>query len=108
VNLSGGQKQRLALARGVFAARDSELILLDEPTSSVDPKTEMRIYERMFEAFSDKVVVSALHRLHLLPKFDYIYVLDKGEVIDEGTLPELLERSVAFRELWKHQEEIGV
>lgn len=107
VNLSGGQKQRLALARGVFAARDSELILLDEPTSSVDPKTEMRIYEGMFEAFSDKVVVSALHRLHLLPKFDYIYVLDKGEVIDEGTLPQLLERSAAFRELWKHQEEMA-
>lgn len=108
VNLSGGQKQRLALARGVFAAKDSDLILLDEPTSSVDPKTEMRIYERMFGAFSDKVVVSALHRLHLLPKFDYIYVLDKGEVVDEGTLEDLLARSAAFRELWRHQEEAAV
>ncbi|MBX2889415.1 MAG: ABC transporter ATP-binding protein [Saprospiraceae bacterium] len=107
VNLSGGQKQRLALARGVFAAKDSDLILLDEPTSSVDPKTEMRIYARMFEAFADKVVVSALHRLHLLPKFDYIYVLDQGEVADEGTLEALLERSAAFRELWRHQEEAG-
>ena len=68
---------------------------------------QMRIYDRMFEAFSDKVVVSALHRLHLLPKFDYIYVLDKGEVADEGTLEDLLERSAAFRELWRHQEEVG-
>lgn len=84
VNLSGGQKQRLALARGVFAAKDSDLILLDEPTSSVDPKTEIRIFDRMFAAFSDKVVVSALHRLYLLPKFDYIYVLDKGELADGG------------------------
>jgi ABC-type multidrug transport system fused ATPase/permease subunit len=68
----------------------------------------MRIYERMFGAFSDKVVVSALHRLHLLPKFDYIYVLDKGEVIDEGKLEDLLARSAAFRELWRHQEEAVV
>ncbi len=106
VNLSGGQKQRLALARGLFAAKDSQIILLDEPTSSVDPKTESRIYERMFAEMKDKVVVSALHRLHLLTRFDYIYVLAQGRVIDEGTLPELLENSAAFRELWAHQEEL--
>lgn len=106
VNLSGGQKQRLALARGLFAAKDSQIILLDEPTSSVDPKTESRIYERMFAEMKDKVVVSALHRLHLLTRFDYIYVLAQGRIIDEGTLPELLERSAVFRELWAHQEDL--
>lgn len=106
VNLSGGQKQRLALARGLFAAKDSQIILLDEPTSSVDPKTEARIYERMFAEMNDKVVVSALHRLHLLTRFDYVYVLAQGRVVDEGTLPELLERSEVFKELWAHQEEI--
>jgi ATP-binding cassette, subfamily B, bacterial len=106
VNLSGGQKQRLALARGVFAAAESHIILLDEPTSSVDPKTEAKIYDGLFEAFSDKVVVSSLHRLHLLTKFDYIYVFDKGCIAAEGTLEELLENSLIFKELWKHQEEI--
>jgi ATP-binding cassette, subfamily B, bacterial len=105
VNLSGGQKQRLALARGVFAAAESHLILLDEPTSSVDPKTESKIYDGLFEAFADKVVVSTLHRLHLLTKFDYIYVFDKGSIVAEGTLEELLENSLIFKELWKHQEE---
>jgi ABC-type multidrug transport system fused ATPase/permease subunit len=104
VNLSGGQKQRLALARGMFAAKDSDLILLDEPTSSVDPKTEALIYDRMFAEFSDKVVVSALHRLHLLNRFDYIYVLDKGRVVAEGTLQTLLKESAAFKGLWMHQE----
>ncbi|HTL09984.1 MAG TPA: ABC transporter ATP-binding protein, partial [Chitinophagaceae bacterium] len=64
VNLSGGQKQRLALARGILAARSSDIILLDEPTSSVDAKTEMRIYENLFAAFKDKAVVSTLHRLY--------------------------------------------
>jgi len=106
VNLSGGQKQRLALARGLFAARDNEIILLDEPTSSVDPKTESRIYERMFAEMGDKVVVSALHRLHLLTRFDYVYVLSQGKVVDQGTLTELLDKSTIFRELWAHQEDL--
>ncbi|HEY9256562.1 ABC transporter ATP-binding protein, partial [Chitinophaga sp.] len=104
VNLSGGQKQRLALARGILAARDSEVILLDEPTSSVDPKTEAMIYDKMFQAFADKAVISAMHRLHLLPQFDYIYVLNKGRVVAEGTFHYLRNNSAAFQELWKHQE----
>ena len=92
VNLSGGQKQRLALARGIFAAKDSELILLDEPTSSVDPKTEVKIYEKLFRKFSDKAILSTLHRLHLLPKFDYIYVMDKGRIVDEGSFDYLFAK----------------
>ena len=105
VNLSGGQKQRLALARGILAARASDIVLLDEPTSSVDPKTESLIYDRLFAEFSDKVIVSALHRLHLLAKFDYIYVLQNGVVVDEGTLDDLKRRSAVFQDLWKHQKE---
>ncbi len=104
VNLSGGQKQRLALARGLFAARDSDIILLDEPTSSVDPKTELNIYRQLFESSSDKVIVSALHRLHLLRYFDIVHVMENAEIIASGTLSELIERSPVFRELWKHQE----
>jgi ABC-type multidrug transport system fused ATPase/permease subunit len=104
VNLSGGQKQRLALARGLFAARESEIVLLDEPTSSIDPKTELKIYHQLFREFSDKVVVSSLHRLHLLRFFDYIYVMEKGEIVAEGRLEELLKESEHFKELWKHQE----
>ena len=106
VNLSGGQKQRLALARGVFAANESDIILLDEPTSSVDPKTELKIYERLFEQFADKAVVSSLHRLHLLTKFDYIYVLEQGQIVAKGTLPALLVNSPHFQSLWQHQREI--
>lgn len=105
VNLSGGQKQRLALARGMLAAQRSDLILLDEPTSSVDPKTELQIYERMFDAFRDKAVISALHRLHLLRLFDYVYVMDQGEIVDEGTFDHLLQHSETFQELWRHQQE---
>jgi ABC-type multidrug transport system fused ATPase/permease subunit len=104
VNLSGGQKQRLALARGVFAAKDSDIVLLDEPTSSVDPRTELMIYEELFREFSDKAMVSSLHRLHLLRHFHDIYLLDKGQVVARGTLQELLRDSSLFRSLWEHQE----
>ncbi|WP_254412292.1 ABC transporter ATP-binding protein [Dyadobacter diqingensis] len=106
VNLSGGQKQRLALARGVLAARSSDIILLDEPTSSVDPRTEALIYDHMFAEFSDKAVLSALHRLHLLPKFDYIYILKDGHLIDEGTFDQLNKQSTIFRDLMGKGDEV--
>jgi len=105
VNLSGGQKQRLALARGILAARDSDLVLLDEPTSSVDPRTEALIYEGLFKAFADKAVISSIHRLHLLPRFDYIYVLHQGRIVAEGTFEHLRDNDPHFQEMWRHQKE---
>jgi ABC-type multidrug transport system fused ATPase/permease subunit len=105
VNLSGGQKQRLALARGILAARQSNVVLLDEPTSSVDPKTEAIIYNKLFRAFADKAVISSMHRLHLLAQFDYVYVLQQGCIVDEGTFEHLRENSPIFQELWKHQKD---
>ncbi|MBD0259604.1 MAG: ATP-binding cassette domain-containing protein, partial [Cytophagales bacterium] len=85
VNLSVGQKQRLALARGLLASRSSSIVLLDEPTSSIDPQTELHVYQRLMKALAGKVVVSSLHHLELLYLFDYIYVLQEGEIVEEGT-----------------------
>lgn len=104
VNLSGGQRQRLALARGILAARNSDIVLMDEPTSSVDPRTEKQIYTSMFETFHGKSVISSLHRLHLLTQFDYIYILRNGQVVDEGTFEHLNRYSLAFQEMWAHQK----
>ena len=106
VNLSGGEKQRLALARGIFAAAQSNLVLLDEPTSSIDPKTELEIYKRLFSHFEGKTVVSALHRLHLLPLFDRIYILHNGKKIGEGHFTELVAGNPHFQEMWNHQLEV--
>jgi ATP-binding cassette, subfamily B, bacterial len=103
VNLSGGQKQRLALARGILAARSSDLVLMDEPTSSVDPRTEKQVYKNLFQSFEGKSIVSSLHRLHLLKYFDYVYILKNGTVADEGTFDDLKRRSLVFNELWEHQ-----
>jgi ABC-type multidrug transport system fused ATPase/permease subunit len=105
VNLSGGQKQRLALARGILAAKSCDIILLDEPTSSVDPKTEIQIYEKLFKECEGKAVVSTLHRLYLLSYFDYVYVLRNGRIADEGTFDDLKNGSATFQELWRHQQE---
>lgn len=100
VNLSGGQKQRLALARGIFAVRDSSIVLLDEPTSNVDPATETVIFKRLFERLSGKCVVSVLHRLHLVRHFDYVYVFKQGNIVEEGTFRELCSADGEFSRLW--------
>lgn len=100
VNFSGGQSQRLALARGIFSIRDSSIVLLDEPTSNVDPSTEMVIFERLFGRLSEKCIVCALHRLHLLKLFDYIYVFKEGQIVEEGSLDELLTLRGEFTRLW--------
>jgi ATP-binding cassette, subfamily B, bacterial len=102
-NLSGGQKQRLAIARGILRAEASDIILMDEPTSSVDPRTEQLLYNGMFDAFRGKAVISSLHRLHLLPHFDYIYILKNGSVIDAGTYAHLSRYSLVLQEMMKHQ-----
>lgn len=100
VSLSGGEKQRLALARGLLAARDSDIILMDEPTSSVDSVNEIKIHENIFNEFKDKTIVSSIHRLNLLNKFEYIYMFENGKIIAEGTLKNIM-KSPKFLKIWK-------
>jgi ATP-binding cassette, subfamily B, bacterial len=89
VSLSGGEKQRLAFARGILAAKSSDIVLMDEPTSSVDSLNETKIYESVFKVFKTKTIISAIHKLNLLTKFDYIYLFENGKIIAEGTLEEI-------------------
>ncbi|MDB4961962.1 MAG: multidrug transporter ATP-binding protein [Myxococcales bacterium] len=100
-NLSGGQRQRLALARGLLAASQESLVLLDEPTSSIDPVTEARIYDGVLAALGDACVVSSIHRLHLLPRFDTVVLLHAGRILDAGSLQELLARQSLFADMWR-------
>jgi ATP-binding cassette, subfamily B, bacterial len=103
VNLSGGEKQRLALARGILAAQNSSILLLDEPTSNIDSHNEELIYKKLFRKYKDKCIISSLHRLHLLELFDYIYVIAEGKIIQQGTLSNLLKsnKNSTFWNLWK-------
>lgn len=105
VNLSGGQQQRLALSRGLLACSDKDIVLLDEPTSSIDTANEKRIYQNIFREFAGKTIISSVHRLHLLHLFDKIYMFDKGRIIGAGALGELLESCPEFQTLWRELEE---
>jgi ATP-binding cassette, subfamily B, bacterial len=98
-NLSGGEKQRLALARGILASENKEIILLDEPTSSIDSENELIIYHNLFSHFNDKTIISTIHRLHLLKLFDRIVFFKNGRIIAIGTLNEVLENP-DFKALW--------
>lgn len=105
VNLSTGEKQRLALARGLLACEEKSIVLLDEPTSSVDSKNELQIYQNIFAAFPEKTILSSIHRLHLLPLFDKIILFKDGKIVARGTFTELLEKSPEFREMWRKYNE---
>jgi ABC-type multidrug transport system fused ATPase/permease subunit len=101
VNLSGGQKQRLALARALLFSEGKDIVLLDESTSSVDPETEVKIYEGLFKHFRDHAIVASIHKMNLLKYFDRISIFSGGKVEDEGTFDELLERNAHFRKTWE-------
>jgi ATP-binding cassette subfamily B protein len=100
LNFSVGQKQRLTLARGLFAARFSSLILMDEPTSSVDLATEKTILSGIIDSFPNATLIVSLHRLHLLPKFDRIIMLDQGGIIADGHTSDLLSQPGPVSTLW--------
>jgi ABC-type bacteriocin/lantibiotic exporter with double-glycine peptidase domain len=102
VNLSGGERQRLALARGIFFAHESEIILLDEPTSSVDMATEEQIHRNIFGQFPEKTFVCVLHKLYLLPHFDYAYVFENGKIVKEGTPEEINAPSMGAARYFEH------
>ena len=103
VNLSGGQRQRLALARGVLAGMHKDILLLDEPTSSLDLATEQDVYRNILSMAENKTVVSTIHRLHLLPYFDTVYMFKDGKVVCSGHVHQLLRNCPEFQELWSKQ-----
>lgn len=98
-NWSGGQRARVALARGILAARGSSLVLLDEPTASLDPNTEARVYDNLFATFSDACVISSVHRLNLLERFDEVLVMHNGRLVAQGPAGVLAATSPDFRQL---------
>ena len=98
-NWSGGQRARVALARGVLAATGSSLVLLDEPTASLDPRTESLVYDNLFAAFSDACVISSVHRLNLLDRFDEVLVMHNGRLVAQGPASVLGATSPDFRQL---------
>lgn len=80
-NLSGGQRQRIALARGILAARNSDIVLLDEPTSSLDEELEIQIYNELIDLFDTKVLIASFHNKKLAVLFDEVIFMKNGAIL---------------------------
>jgi ABC-type multidrug transport system fused ATPase/permease subunit len=88
--LSGGQRQRLCVARAVL--RDTEILLMDEPTSSVDKKSEARIWQALDRLMVGRTCLLVTHRPAVVEKADLILVMDDGRIVESGTHGELFDR----------------
>lgn len=100
-SLSGGQRQRVALARALLV--NPRILLLDEATSALDYNSEAAIMSNMDEICRGRTVISIAHRLNTLRHADNILVLDKGQVCENGTHDELIEKEGLYAKLWKQQ-----
>ncbi len=99
--LSGGEKQRLSIARAML--KKSQIILLDEATSSLDAETENKIQEAINFLTKDRTTIVIAHRLSTILNSDKIYVIDSGKVVGEGTHDELLINSKVYKNFYEKQ-----
>ena len=103
VNISGGEAQKIAIAR-VFA-KPCQIIILDEPSSALDPISEYNLNQTMLEAAANKTVIFISHRLSSARMADRIYMLEKGEVIEQGSHEELMNFAGKYAEMFNLQAE---
>lgn len=101
VKLSGGQRQRIAISRVLL--KDAPILILDEATSALDSEVEAAIQESLYQLMEGKTVIAIAHRLSTIAAMDRLIVLDKGEVVEQGTHQELLDHDGIYAQLWEHQ-----
>jgi len=101
ITLSGGQKQRVSIARAI--ARDPKIMILDDALSAVDTKTENAILNALKKIMENRTSVIISHRVSSAKLANYIIVLDDGEIVDQGTEAELLNREGPYKELYNKQ-----
>ncbi|GGH58065.1 ABC transporter ATP-binding protein [Paenibacillus silvae] len=103
VVLSGGEGQKIAVARAF--AKSSEIIVMDEPSSALDPIAEYQLFQKLMEIANNKTVIFISHRLSTAKLADRIYMLEDGEIIEEGTHEELMGNHYKYSEMFTKQAE---
>ena len=103
VKLSGGQRQRIAIARALL--KNAPIMVLDEATASLDSETESLIQGSLDDIMADKTVLVVAHRLSTIAHLDRIVVLDKGQIVEDGSHSQLLERRGLYYRLWQRQSD---
>ncbi|WP_348234638.1 ABC transporter ATP-binding protein [Vibrio parahaemolyticus] len=101
VKLSGSQRQRIAISRVLL--KDAPLLVLDEATSALDSEVEAAIQESLNELMQGKTVIAIAHRLSTIAQMDRLIVLDKGNVVEQGSHQELIAHNGIYAQLWAHQ-----
>ena len=101
VRLSGGEKQRLSIARAIL--KKTKIILLDEATSSLDAETESKIQKAINHLTKDKTSLIIAHRLSTILNSDKIFVLDQGQIIDQGNHDDLIKKSIIYKNFYEKQ-----
>ncbi len=94
VKLSGGQRQRISIARMII--QEPNVVILDESTSALDIHTEENLFEALKDVLKEKTTIIIAHRLSTIRQADYVYMLENGTIIEEGTFKELMEKEGSF------------
>jgi len=101
VKLSGGQRQRIAIARVLL--KDAPILVLDEATSALDSEVEAAIQASLYRLMEGKTVIAIAHRLSTIAAMDRLIVMDKGQIVEQGTHSELIASEGIYAQLWSHQ-----
>lgn len=101
VKLSGGQRQRVAIARVML--KDAPILLLDEATSALDSEVEAAIQQSLDGLMHGKTVIAIAHRLSTIAAMDRLIVMDRGQIVEQGSHQELLAFGGIYAKLWAHQ-----
>jgi ATP-binding cassette subfamily B protein len=103
INLSGGEAQKIAIARVFY--KECDFVILDEPSSALDPVSEYKLNQAMLEAAKDKTVIFISHRLSTTCIADRIYMLENGTIIEEGSHEQLMKKHGKYAEMFLKQAE---